>query len=187
MVSQRTDPKIYQTKITLCGSRPAIWRRFLVKGDTSLDRLHDIIQYVMGWEDSHLHQFTIRGKRYGIRDEDESERLLDESKYRLSDVISGGRIEYLYDFGDNWEHTLEIETVGPPEGKTRYPICLGGARACPPEDSGGISGYENFLEAIRDPRHPEHNDYLDWIGDDNFDSEAFDVAKVNGLLRPLQR
>jgi hypothetical protein len=187
MVKQRTDSKIYQIKITLCGLRPPIWRRFLVKGDTPLDRLHDVVQYVMGWEDSHLHQFTIRGKRYGMRDQDESEKLLDERKYCLSQVISAGRFEYLYDFGDNWEHTLEVEGMGPPEGKTRYPMCRDGARACPPEDVGGVSGYENFLQAVRDPKHPEHNDYQDWICDDNFDSEAFDVVKVNRFLRVLQR
>ena len=187
MVNQRIDLKIYQIKIMLNGLRPLIWRRFLVKGDISLDRLHDIVQCVMGWENSHLHQWTIRGKRYGIRDEDESERLLDESMHHLPDLISGGRFEYLYDFGDNWEHTLEIESVSPPEGKVRYPVCVDGGRACPPEDSAGISGYENFLEAIRDPKHPEHNDYLDRIGDNNFDSEAFDIAKVNRLLRTLQR
>jgi Plasmid pRiA4b ORF-3-like protein len=188
MAERLTVPvEIYRVKITLSGSRPAIWRRFLVKGDISLARLHDIVQYVMGWDDAHLHQFTIRGKRYGMRDENESGKLLDESKYCLAEVISGGHFGYLYDFGDNWEHTLEVESVGPPEGKIRYPVCVDGARACPPEDVGGISGYEHFLEAVRDPRHPEHNDYRDWIGDDDFDSEAFDVAKVNRLLRALQR
>ena len=187
MAKRRTDSKIYQIKITLCGSRPAIWRRFLVKGNTSLGKLHDILQYIMGWEDSHLHQFTIHGKRYGMRDESESENLLDERKYLLSEVISGGKFDYLYDFGDNWEHTLEIERAEPPEGKIRYPVCLDGARACPPEDVGGISGYENFLKAIRDPKHPEHDEYQDWIGDDEFGTEAFSVAKVNRLLHALQR
>jgi len=186
MVNQRIDLKIYQIKITLSGLRPLIWRRFLVKGDISLGKLHNILQYIMGWEDSHLHQFTIRGKRYGICDENESEGLLDEREHRLFDVISEGRFEYLYDFGDNWEHTLEIESVGPREGRVRYPICVDGARACPPEDSGGVYGYENFLEAVRDPKHPEHGDYLDWIGDDNFHSESFDVAQVNRLLRALR-
>ena len=96
MVNQRIDPKIYRIKVTLRGSQPAIWRRFLTKDDTSLDMLHEILQCAMGWEDSHLHQFTIRGKRYGMCDEDESERLLDENEFRLCDVISRGRFEYLY-------------------------------------------------------------------------------------------
>jgi hypothetical protein len=188
VASKSSDPvKIYQIKITLRGSRPAIWRRFLVRSDTSLARLHDVVQRVMGWTDSHLHQFNFGGKEYGVPDEDESEdnRLLDERKYRLSDIIVGGSFGYLYDFGDEWDHALEVEEIRPQEEKVRYPMCLDGARACPPEDVGGMSGYEDFLEAIKNPKHPEHEDRVEWIGG-SFDPEALDVDEVNRALRALR-
>ncbi len=187
MARKAADPaKIYQIKITLRDSRPAIWRRFLVKSDTRLAQFHEVIQLVMGWTDSHLHQFEIGGKEYGAPDEDEAEdnRMLDERKFPLSDVISGSSFGYQYDFGDNWEHTLEIEKVGPLEEKVRYPICLDGARACPPEDVGGIRGYESFLKAIKNPKHPEHEEYLERIGG-SFDPELFDLEEVNRALRAL--
>ncbi len=89
---------------------------------------------------------------------------------------------YTYDFGDNWEHILEIEKSLPPEEGVRYPLCLAGARACPPEDVGGIPGSENFLQALADANQPEHDEYLEWIGGD-FDPEKFDLDEVNHRLR----
>lgn len=158
-----------------------------MRSDISLAKLHRIIQHVMGWEDVHLHQFTIRGNQYGPRDDDESElgRLLDERSFTLGELMVGGQFEYNYDFGDNWEHTLEIEEVLPADKSIHYPVCLTVGRACPPEDVGGIPGYDNFLEAIKNPRHADHEKVLEWIGGD-FDPVAFDIHKINRLLRALR-
>ena len=178
--------EIYQIKVTLRDSQPLIRRRIQVRSDTTLAMLHKILQCVMGWEDSHLHQFVIRDERYRVPDlEDVGPRKTkDERKYKLRDVVSaeGAQFGYDYDFGDNWEHILEIEKTLPPEEGVRYSLCLAGARACPPEDVGGIPGYENFLEAITDPKHPEHEELKEWIGG-TFDPEAFDLDEVNRLLR----
>jgi hypothetical protein len=172
--------EIYQIKITLRDSHPLIWRRIHVKSDISLAKLHRIIQRFMGWEDAHLHQFSIRGNKYGVSDEDENEadRLLDERRFTLGQVISSGRFEYKYDFGDNWEHELEIEKTFPPDMNIRYPVCVAGGRACPPEDVGGIPGYENFLDAIKNPKHPGHQEYREWVGED-FDPEVTDIGGIN--------
>jgi hypothetical protein len=181
--------KIYQIKVTLHGSQPPIWRRFQVGSDITLARLHGVLQAVMGWKDAHLHQFVIREKYYGVPDEEElgPHKTSDERKYKLSDLVPGENSEfaYTYDFGDNWEHILEIEKSLPREESVRYPLCLAGARACPPEDVGGIPGYENFLQALADPNHPEHDEYLEWIGG-SFDPEKFDPDEVNQLLRAMR-
>jgi len=157
-----------------------------VKSDVSLAKLHGVIQCVMGWTDSHLHQFTIDGNEYGTLDEDgDNGDLLDERDFTLGDLISGGRFQYQYDFGDDWEHVLEIEQTLPRDASIRYPVCIGGERACPPEDVGGIFDYKRFLKAISDPRHREHKHYREWIGGD-FDPEEFDLNSVNRLLRMLR-
>jgi hypothetical protein len=182
--------QIYQIKVTLDDIHPPIWRRILVPGNTTLLKLHDIIQIVMGWEDYHLHMFTIEGFIYGNPEDDEYGDLgtLDEARITLSQVVYGEnqRFKYEYDFGDSWDHTLLVEKILPPKDGVRYPICLKGKRACPPEDVGGVWGYENFLEAIRDPKHDEHEEYLTWVGGE-FDPEAFDFEKVNPQLRSMGR
>jgi hypothetical protein len=143
----------------------------------------------MGWEDAHLHQFVIEGQRYGVPDEDHDSprETKDERKYKLGDMVwaEGSQFAYNYDFGDYWQHLLVIEKIVPPQEGVRYPVCLAGARACPPEDVGGIPGYENFLEALRDPDHPEHEEFLEWIGGE-FDPEAFDIDTINRKLRGLK-
>jgi len=105
---------------------------------------------------------------------------------RLNQIAdAGAKFVYEYDFGDSWEHILLVEKVLPMEPDQQYPVCIKGKRACPPEDVGGVWGYYGFLEAIQDPDHPEHEDYLEWIGED-FDPEAFDLDAVNAALRALQ-
>ena len=182
-----TSP-IYQLKITLVEIAPPVWRRILVRGDLSLERLHDVFQCVMGWQDAHLHEWTVGGRRYGQPEPDEPEYEVDEeAKLTLREAapIEGARFEYVYDLGDSWTHEVTVEKIELPDPELRAAECLIGERACPPEDCGGPPGYEEFLEAIRDPRHPEHKDQLAWVGG-RFDPEAFDLAAVNRRLRLLK-
>ena len=185
-----TGVPIHQIKVTLYDSKPPIWRRILVRSDITLGELHDIIQVVMeGWADYHLHQFTVGQTYYGVPDPDYEGfvEMRDESQVKLNQIVTGEKFKfrYEYDFGDSWEHVLLVEKVLPPEEGVEYPVCIKGRRACPPEDVGGIWGYYGFLEAIRDPEHPEHENYLDWIGAD-FDPEAFDLDEVNAWLQALR-
>jgi len=182
--------QIYQIKVTLYDSHPPIWRRILLPGNTTLLKLHDILQIVMGWEDYHLHMFTIEGLIFGDPADDEyGDRItLDEANYKLSQVIygEGQRFTYKYDFGDGWDHTLLLEKIFSPDDGVHYPLCLKGKRACPPEDVGGVWGYINFLEAVRDPDHDEYEEYLAWVGGE-FDPETFDLEEVNARLRHMGR
>jgi hypothetical protein len=182
--------QIYQIKVTLDDTHPPVWRRIQVPSNITLLKLHDILQIVMGWDDYHLHMFTIEGSIYGDPADDEYGDLgtIDEARFRLNQVIyrEGQRLSYVYDFGDGWDHTLLVEKILPPQESVRYPICLKGKRACPPEDVGGVPGYENFLEAIRNPDHDEHEEYLTWIGGE-FDPEAFNLEEVNTRLRGMGR
>jgi Plasmid pRiA4b ORF-3-like protein len=180
-----TTPVVYQIKVTLKGSRPPIWRRIRVLSDTTLAQLHGILQCVMGWEDAHLYQFVVSGIMYG------DPRLLgelDAEDARTVPLATLGLHEkvkflYEYDFGDSWEHELLVEKILPRDEGKRYPVCLTGKRACPPEDCGGIWGYASFLAAIRDPEHPEHDEMLEWVGGE-FDPDVLDLDEVN---RELQR
>lgn len=134
---------IYQLKIALQGSKPSIWRRIQIEGNTTLYTLHEIIQVVMGWSDYHLHQFTIENTYYGTPQKSYMDFGLDvknESTAKLRRVVKGEKFKfsYEYDFGDSWHHTLRVEKIITPEPGTKYPICLGGKRACPPEDCGGV-------------------------------------------------
>ena len=177
---------ICQLKITLKGSKPPIWRRILVAGDVSLAKLNVILQRVMGWTDSHLHLFTIHGRDYGVpnRELDFGQRMLSEKRVRLLEVVYGekDRFLYEYDFGDSWTHQIRLEKIILREEGKHYPVCVAGQRACPPEDCGGIWGYENFLEAIQDAEHPEHEETIEWIGG-GFDAEEFNLDAVNQRLR----
>ncbi len=170
---------IHQIKVTLCNIDPPIWRRIQVRSDMRLDQLHDLLQIVMGWENDHLHGFRAGRKNYGKPDPFSD--TIDERKARLNEVAEkSGKLIYEYDFGDSWEHELEIETVFEPEPGVHYPRCLAGERACPPEDCGGFPGYEYLLEALRNPKNEEHAERLEWLGD--FDPEVFDLDKINTRL-----
>ena len=185
-VSPVTVP-IYQLKVTLKGSKPPIWRRIQVPSDTRLGKLHQILQVVMGWTDSHLHQFSVGQTTYGVPDLDVDLDVRSERTVPLSRVLEApkDKIIYEYDFGDSWEHEVLLENVLSPDPATRYPICLAGKRACPPEDCGGVWGYAEFLEAIASPDHPEHESMLDWVGG-RFDPEDFDLQEVNSSLATVR-
>lgn len=176
---------IYQLKITLRGSKPPIWRRFQVPGDAELDWLHGILQTVMGWYDAHLHMYSANGIRYSEPDEFDALGAFDpgtkdEARVQLRQIApgAGAKFIYEYDFGDGWEHTVLVEKILQPDPDIDYPVCLAGRRACPPEDCGGMWSYYQLLDALRDPRHPEHAELLGWAGGP-IDPEAFSVDTVN--------
>ena len=172
--------RYYLLEIQLIDIEPPIWRRFVVPGSITLDRLHDVIQIVMGWSDSHLHEFRIGKKRYTEYPEYQEDGL-ECGRYRLVDLIKkkGRTFQYLYDFVDGWHHELVIENSRyfNPELEAGI-ICLDGARACPPEDVGGVPGYFDFCRALNDPTHEEHESLVEWLGGD-YDSEGFDADIVN--------
>jgi hypothetical protein len=176
--------RVYQMKITLKAIRPPIWRRVQVPGTIQLAGLHEVIQTVFGWTDTHLHQFLITGESYG-RPDDFDDDVFAEATVTLAQVVGGSkRFTYTYDFGDNWEHEIVVEKMIAGNSGSERPLCLGGKRHRPPEDCGGPPGYRKFLEATRHPRHEEHEAMRDLVGDE-FDPEAFDLAAVNRALAAL--
>ncbi len=176
---------IYQLKVVLLDSGPPVWRRLHVSGDARLDWLHAVLQVAMGWTNSHLHQFEIKGQRYGdpelLEDGFDDFECEDSTTTMLSEILpkTGKRFafKYEYDFGDGWEHEVLFEGNPAVDPKTKYPLCVEGERACPPEDCGGVWGYGGFLEAIRNPKHEEHESILGWVGG-RFDPEKFDAKKA---------
>ena len=179
--------RIYQIKVTLNESKPPIWRRILAPGDITLEKFHYILQVAMGWTDSHLHQFIVGQIRFGEPHPDYGLDMQDERRVKLNQIVPGDgfKFRYEYDFGDSWLHNLLVEKVLEPEPGQQYPVCIKGRRACPPEDVGGVWGYDTFLEAIQNPDHPEHDEYLEWIGGE-FDPEEFDLDETNEILRDLR-
>jgi len=181
--------RLYQFKITLKDIQPPIWRRIQVK-DCSLDKLHEHIQTAMGWTNSHLHQFKIEGVLHGDPDllcegwQDETPPV-NSLHTKVSKLIPEDgkrfRFEYEYDFGDGWEHEVIFEECLRAETGGRYPICTEGQRACPPEDVGGTYGYEEYLEAMADPEHEEHESFTRWRGP--FDPEEFDAGVTAKRMR----
>lgn len=176
----------YALKITLKGIRPPIWRRLLVPDSVSLAGLHAIIQTVMGWKDQYLHTFVIAGREYGEPSTEGIRRILDERKFTLRELVPAAKtkIKYTYDFGDDWEHEIEVEEILPVPADQALPVCLKGKRACPPEHVGGAWGYGALLEARANPRHPERQTFAALIA--TYDPEAFDVTAVNAALRKLR-
>lgn len=174
---------VYQLKVTLTGVDPPVWRRVQVS-DCSLGDLHFVIQAAMGWQNSHMHLFAVNGTRYGpvVSEDLDTE---DEENILLGQIVAGkkkARLVYEYDFGDSWEHEVLFEKLVEPEAKAKYPRCIEGARACPPEDCGGAWSYADLLDAMADPKHENHREMREWCGG-KFDPESFSVGKVNTELR----
>jgi hypothetical protein len=177
--------QIAQLKVTLLDADPAVWRRLLVPATIRLDRLDRVIQAAMGWTNSHLHMFIHPTGHYGAPDPDLP--LHDERKATLNDlaVRDGDAFGYEYDLGDSWDHEVLLEKLVPAEPGGRYPVCLDGAGACPPEDCGGTGGYEELIDTLADPNHPDHQDMLRWLGVEkgvDFDPARFDPAAANRRL-----
>ena len=181
---------IYQFKITLKDITPKIWRRVQVPENYSFYKLHTVIQEAMGWYDCHLHQFEIKDPLTGLKlridtpYEDDFGGVFDiestdENKAKISQYFSltNKKAIYEYDFGDSWEHEITLEKILPAEENVKYPKCIAGERACPPEDCGGVWGYEELLEVMQDKTHERYEELSEWLEDD-FDPEKFDPALV---------
>jgi hypothetical protein len=178
-----TKKTAFQLRITLQDVKTVVWRQFQVL-DCTLPEFHEVIQAVMGWQNSHLYRFEVGGIRYSDPSLSEDLECADGRRIKLSHLVKQGhrQFEYVYDFGDRWRHRIEVESVFQPEEKAKFPVCIEGAGTCPPEDVGGEVGYEEFLRAINDPNDADHQHYLDWCGG-WFDPDAFDLALVNRTLR----
>lgn len=183
-----SDDVVFQLRVELVGSDSPIWRRLQIPG-RSIDRLHEQLQCAMGWTNSHLHQFFVGKTCYGdpqLLNDDIFERpMMDSTRVTLQELSDSSKhklkMEYEYDFGDGWIHEVKIEKRLPPDPDVRYPLCLEGENACPPEDCGGIYGYADMLAALNDPEHEEYETFREWIGP--FDPTAFDAAAATDRMR----
>ncbi len=182
--------KFLQLKITLVGSKPAIWRELVVPGNYSLFDLHVAIQDAFAWQDGHLHQYftespyqrNSRSKHIAIP-MPELEDVIDERKEQLSAWFKkpNDTLWYEYDLGDSWMHEVTLKKIIPSHKTFKIPLLLDGERACPPDDCGGIGGYYALLETLANPASADHRDMLEWLGIDTaagFDPEKFDRARV---------
>lgn len=189
---------LYQLKITLMGSDPAIWRRVVVPANLKLNRFHDVIQRIMPWTDSHLHHFIVGNVRkrgseltyYGMVNldfADPDDQTLNEKKFTLADLASAEKtkIIYEYDFGDGWEHEILVEKILPPDANFTKIVCLAGENACPPDDCGGIGGYYNLLDVLAHPEAPDHEDLKEWIGGE-WNPTCFNLAETNAALKKFK-
>lgn len=186
---------VHHLRIALKGIRPSIWREVFVPSDIRLDRLHQVIQIAMGWEDCHLHEFSSGARglvgelRFGPSPPragfaaDIGPRVRDEKKAALGDLAptQGSKFRYWYDFGDDWFHDISVKAIGEAKPGTPVPLCIKAAGACPPEDCGGPYGYMHMLDVLADPGHEEYAALRQWIGRE-FDPAGYDIAAVNEQL-----
>ncbi|MEK7621618.1 MAG: plasmid pRiA4b ORF-3 family protein [Patescibacteria group bacterium] len=187
------NKNFYQFKISLNYSKPLIWRRIQVPRTYTFWEFSCAILDAMGWSGGHLHGFTFSDKKNNWRminimvpspdDEEYMDRIIDERTAKIADYFEkiSKQCKYEYDFGDGWVHTVLLEKVLPMMPGQKYPKCLAGKRTCPPDDCGGIGGYERLIEILKKPKHPEHKDMMEWLCLDfvnEFDPEEFDPSKI---------
>jgi len=175
-----------QFKVTLKYIKPPIWRRVVLPDNCTLGDLHDAIQVAMGWYNCHLHAFRFGDVHYSSRESSEMEDMgmENEETVLLSQVVTRPKQKFIYeyDFGDSWEHEIVVEKILPIDPQAKYPICVAGARACPPEDCGSVPGYFSILEALRATKKTEEQkELLEWL-EDGYDPERFDLDAVNRRL-----
>jgi Plasmid pRiA4b ORF-3-like protein len=185
-LSKNPAMTIYRIHVSLLNIQPTIWRRVELSSHTTLKQFHRILQIVMGWENYHLHEFLVDNQRYGVPDPefDQPGDVIGENKVHLSGILPrrGTQIRYTYDFGDNWQHALNLEEIVPVQSEIEYPRVLDGARSCPPEDCGGNSGYANLLDILTDPEHEDYQHMRGWAGE-RFNAEVFSLKDINLRLR----
>jgi hypothetical protein len=175
---------IYQLHIRLLETKPPIWRRIQVSGKIKVYRLAILILRAMGWDNSHLCEFEIDGKKYGYKDPDGyDDGVLEFKSFVVSKVLTDKikNFEFVYDFGDDWRHEIVVEDVFPEVVGVKYPLCVDGERACPPDDIGGVYGFYDYLEILADPSHEEYENMLSWSGE--FNSEKFDKEEVTKRMQ----
>jgi len=181
--------RIYQLHVSLRDINPMIWRRLWIPGSLKLSKLDRVIQESFGWTNSHLHEFQIAGERYGMPDVEgmDDDGPKDDKKFTVAKVLKATvtEFEYEYDFGDGWRHHVVVEGIMDATPYNDWPLCLTGENACPPEDVGGTSGYELFLESMADPEDAEHFENWNWYGGP-FDPKGFDVNTTNARIRRLR-
>ena len=181
VIHKKNETEIVQLKVTLNGSKPSIWRRLLIEKDMTFEDLHYIIQDAMGWENCHLYDF--RDKNTTIGENDYGDDSIDSSEITLGEHFTKlkQKMTYTYDYGDSWDHEILVEKFLDEEKDIDYPMCIKGQNSCPPEDCGGIWGFYNMLEIIKDKKHPEREEMLEWLGED-YDPEHFDLEETNERL-----
>lgn len=178
--------KAYQFRIELQDIEPKIWRRISVPENYSFWDLHVAIQCAMGWQDRHLNEFIVKNPLSGVEvrigypgDEPEDTKfVIDDFETAIKNYfnLENRTAEYLYDFGDDWYHDIILEDIVESYELVELPKCLDGARACPPEDCGGVYGYDDVIEALEDKENPEHADLIEWLGD--YDPDRFDKSEI---------
>lgn len=176
---------VHQLTVTLLDTAPPVWRRVLVDSGCTLDHLHEVIQAAFGWWNHHLHEFEIGTRRYGVPHpyEDWGPPPRDERRARLGDIAPPGRsLLYVYDFGDHWRHRVTVERILPADAAPPVPALIDGRRAAPPEDCGGTGGFDDFLQIMADPTHPEHEEMREWLGRP-YDPAAVDIEGFAANLR----
>ncbi len=180
----RLDTHTLCLKIVLRGTKPPIWRRLLIPDSMTLADLHEAILVVMKWNGGHLHVFDIDGTQYG--DPATTDDVQPQHRRTLRSIRAAGasRFTYTYDFGDDWQHVITIEKTPATAGDVTRPCCIGGKRASPPDDCGGVWGYQELLEILADPAHPDREERLEWLGDP-LEPEVFDLAEANTVLAAL--
>ena len=174
--------EVYVVKVTLLGTSPPVWRRILVPRDITLQHLHRTLQTVMGWTNSHLHQFVVQRQTFSDPRSRVGTKVANENRTRLGELIwtVGASLLYEYDFGDGWQHKLLLEEVLTGDESFQQ-ICVAGKRCCPPEDCGGPRGFAELLNALRDANHPGHEEVCEWLGD--YVPESFSADEINRRLR----
>ncbi|MFN2450349.1 MAG: plasmid pRiA4b ORF-3 family protein [Candidatus Baltobacteraceae bacterium] len=186
----RTKRHVWRLTIRLAGVMPIVWRTILVRPDTKLAMLHRYAQAAMGWRECHAFAFTIDGRTYGIPDREwaDAPKTYDARRYTLERLFSTfpARFDYVYDFGDYWQHLIEIEGVEEPEFRKQYPVCIAGAEPCPPEDCGGPGGYREFLAVLNEGSHPQHADWSAWAKGQQYRRD-FRPETATWTMRDVQR
>jgi hypothetical protein len=181
--------EVYQLRIDLRGSsNPKVWRRIVVPATIKLSLLHVVLLRAMGWGGGHMHEFTFAQGSYTSVEPglDLPFDVQDENRVSLRNTLEGSvTFTWIYDYGDNWQHKVKVERADVMGFALEHPMCITGQGACPPDDVGGVPGFENFVQAMTDPAHPEHEELASWHGGP-FDPAAFSATDVQERLDEIK-